>query len=118
MSLPYNGKLIPFAKEMRKNATPQENKLWYRFLSKYPLRFQRQKIIGSYIADFYCHKAKLIIELDGNQHYSNDGIDYDSLRTDYLESADIKILRFANKEIDVNFQTVCEKIDSTVKGRV
>jgi len=66
----YNQNLIPRAREMRKHAKPQERKLWYDFLSKLPVRCQRQKIIGSYIADFYCPAAKLIIELDGAHHQS------------------------------------------------
>ncbi len=70
MSLEYNKKLIPRAKELRKNMTKQENHLWYDFLRIYPVRFQRQKTIDNYIADFYCHKAKLIIELDGSQHFT------------------------------------------------
>ena len=118
MSYPYNKKLIPFAKDMRKNATPQEKKLWYLYLSKYPVRFQRQKIIDSYIADFYCAKAKLIIELDGYHHYKKDSIEYDYQRTEIFNSADIKVLRFTNKEIDEQFKTVCERIDETVKERL
>ena len=65
MSFPYRRDLTEKARALRKNATPQENRLWYRFLRKYPLRFTRQKPIGSYIADFYCRKANLVIELDG-----------------------------------------------------
>ncbi len=74
MSLKYNGKLIPRAKDLRKNATRQENHLWYDFLRTFPVRFQRQKAIDGFIADFYCHKARLIIELDGSQHYTDDGL--------------------------------------------
>ena len=76
MSLPYKNKLIPRAKELRKNATRQENHLWYDFLRSYPVRFQRQKTIGSFIVDFYCHAAKLVIELDGSQHYTDQGVAY------------------------------------------
>ena len=70
MSLDYNKKNIPLARNLRKHATVQENHLWYDFLSKYPVRFQRQKAIDNFIADFDCHKAKLIIEIDGSQHYT------------------------------------------------
>ena len=73
MSLYYNSKNIVLAKALRKNATPQETKLWYEFLSKYNVRFQRQKAIDNFIADFYCHKAKLVIEIDGSQHYTEEG---------------------------------------------
>lgn len=81
MSLPYKKHLIPRAKELRKEATKQENHLWYDFLCSYPVRFQRQKTVGSFIADFYCHKAKLVIELDGSQHYSEQGQAYDEERS-------------------------------------
>ena len=64
MSFDYNKKNIALARNLRKNATPQENHLWYDFLSKYTVRFQRQKAIDNFIADFYCHKARLIIEID------------------------------------------------------
>ena len=77
MSLPYQEKLIPRAKELRKNATKQENHLWYDFLCSYPVQFQRLKTIDHFIADFYCHAAKLIIELDGSQHYEEQGIERD-----------------------------------------
>lgn len=70
MSLKYNGKNISASKNLRKNATPQENHLWYDFLSTYEVRFQSQKVIGNYIVDFYCHKAKLVVEIDGAQHLS------------------------------------------------
>lgn len=81
MSLPYQGKLIPRAKELRKSATRQENHLWYDFLRTYPVRFQRQKTIDHFIVDFYCASAKLIIELDGSQHYSEQGLAYDLERS-------------------------------------
>ena len=80
MPLWYNGKNIVLAENLRKNATPQENHLWYDFLSKYDVRFQRQKSIDNFIADFYCHKAKLIIEIDGSQHYTEKGQRNDSFR--------------------------------------
>ena len=115
MSLEYNKNMIPRAKELRKQMTPQEKRLWYDFLSKYPIRFQRQKTIGSYIVDFYCYKAKLVVELDGTQHYTADGLGYDEERTKYLKSFDLNIIRFPNKEIDQCFETVCDRIDSEVK---
>ena len=96
MSLLYNGKNIPLAKSLRKNATPEENHLWYDFLSNYKIRFQRQKAIDNFIADFYCHKAKLIIEIDGSQHYTEEGRKHDDYRTEILEGYDLKIIRFTN----------------------
>ena len=118
MSIEYNQKLIPLAKNLRKTATPQENHLWFDFLRSYPVRFQRQKTIDNYIADFYCHKARLIIELDGSQHYTEQGIDYDEKRTVVLNQHGLKILRFTNLDIDRRFQAVCVQIDETVKQRL
>ena len=116
MSLDYNKKNITLAKNLRKNATPQENRLWYDFLSKCEVRFQRQKAIGNFIADFYCHKAKLIIEIDGSQHYTEQGRQIDEFRTEILEGYDLTVLRFTNHQIDTNFRGVCEYIDTVVKA--
>jgi very-short-patch-repair endonuclease len=115
MSLEYNEKNITLAKNLRKNATVQEKHLWYDFLSKYEIRFQRQKAIDDFIADFYCHTAKLIIEIDGAQHYTEDGRQKDEFRTEILESHDLKVIRFTNRQIDTNFHGVCEYIDKVVK---
>ena len=116
MSLKYNGNNIPLAKSLRKNATPQENHLWYDFLSKYEVRFQRQKAIDNFIADFYCHKAKLIIEIDGSQHYEQAEMQKDRFRTEILENLGLKVFRFSNREINCEFQSVCEYIDMVVKA--
>jgi very-short-patch-repair endonuclease len=116
MSLKYNRKLIPFAKELRRDATRQEKHLWYDFLSVYPVRFQRQKTIANYIADFYCSKAKLIIELDGSQHYTEEGIARDEKRTAALESLGLHVVRFSNLEINNNFDGVCKMIDRIVQA--
>ena len=111
----YNKENIPLAKELRKNMTPWERKLWYMFLREYPVRFQRQKAIGNFIADFYCAKAKLIIELDGSGHYKENKILKDRLRTEKLEDMDLEVVRFINSDIDKNFRGVCEYIDLRVK---
>ncbi len=113
---PYNKKNIPLAKILRKNMTPQERRLWYDFLESYPIRFQRQKAIGNYIADFYCAKAKLILELDGSVHYTDIQMEKDILRTKELELLDLTVLRISNTDINKNFQGVCEMIDSAVKN--
>ena len=118
MSLPYNNKLIPYAKELRKNATPWERKLWFYFLKDYDIRFQRQKVIGNFIVDFYCHKAKLVIELDGGGHFFVNQMDYDEKRNEILEKKSLKVLRFSNVEIDKNFYEVCSIIDKEVKARI
>ena len=118
MPLLYNGKNIVLAKNLRKRSTPQEKRLWYDYLSKYEIRFQRQKAIGNFIVDFYCHKAKLIIEVDGSQHYTEQGRHSDEFRTDRLSEFDLNIIRFTNQQIDDNFYGVCEYIDIVVKNMV
>jgi len=118
VSLTYNGKNIKIAKSLRKNATKQENHLWYDFLSKYKIRFQRQKAIDNFIADFYCHKAKLIIEIDGSQHFTDEGMKKDDFRTEILEGYDLKVIRFSNRQINENFRGVCEYIDYIVKNSI
>ena len=116
MPLKYNGKNIILAKNLRKNATPQENHLWYDFLAKYEIRFQRQRAIDNFIADFYCHKAKLIIEIDGSQHYTEEDRQKDEFRTEILEGYDLKVIRFTNRQINTNFHGVCKYIDIIVKA--
>ena len=116
MSLEYNKNNISFAKELRKDATPEENHLWYDFLSKYEIRFQRQKAIDNFIADFYCHRAKLIIEIDGSQHYTKEGRRRDEFRTEILEGYDLKVIRFTNQDVNTNFRGVCRYIDIVVKS--
>lgn len=114
MSLDYNSQNIPLAKALRKTATPQENKLWYKFLSKHPIRFQRQKAIDNFIVDFYSYKAKLVIELDGSQHYTPDGKANDNERTKILEDMGLTVIRFSNIMVDTHFQYVCNEIDRTL----
>jgi very-short-patch-repair endonuclease len=116
MSLEYNKKNTTLAKNLRKNSTSQENHLWYDFLSKYAVRFQRQKPIDNFIADFYCHKVKLIIEIDGSQHYTEQGRQKDEYRTEILEGYDLRVIRFTNQQVDENFYGVCEFIDAVVKA--
>lgn len=118
MSLKYNGKLIPRAKELRFNMTKQEKHLWYDFLSLYPVRFQRQKTIDNFIVDFYCHAAKLVIELDGSQHFEKDAKIYDAERTKVLENYCLEVIRFTNSDVDRNFYGVCTAIDKKVKERL
>ncbi len=98
--------------------TKQEKHLWYDFLCNYPIRFQRQKTIDNYISDFYCHKAKLVIELDGSQHYTEEGLKYDGNRSEILARYNLEVLRFSNTDIDQNFSAVCEAIDEKVKLRL
>ena len=111
----YNKKNIPLARALRRNMTPWERKLWYQYLSKYPIRFQRQKAIGDYIADFYCAKAKMVIELDGGGHYEEGQAKADGLRTACLERMNLRVIRICNADIDKNFRGVCELIDHIVR---
>ena len=117
MSLEYNKRMIPRAKQLRRLMTRQERRLWYGFLCDYPVRFQRQKTIGNYIADFYCHEALLVIELDGVQHYNEYGAGYDRARTAFLQSAKIEVLRIPNAGIDEDFAGTRAMIDRAVKLR-
>ena len=116
MLLDYNKKNIVLAKDLRKSGTPQENYLWYDFLSKYKVRFQRQKAIGNFIADFYCHQAKLAIEIDGAQHSTFQGKEKDEFRTEVLNEYGLQVIRFTNLQIDTNFNGVCDYIDVVVRA--
>ena len=111
----HNKQLVPLAKQLRKEMTKEERHLWYDFLRGYPIRFSRQKVLGKYIADFYSAQAKLVIELDGSQHYKNDNMQKDTERTDFLKKYGLTVIRIPNNEINENFQGVCEYIDSAVK---
>ncbi len=117
MQRKHNPALTPYAKELRKNMTDEERHLWYDFLRSYPLRFSRQKILGKYIVDFYCAKAKLVIELDGSQHYEAEGMQYDMERTAFLEQYGLYVLRIPNHALKENFEDICEYIDRFVKQR-
>ncbi len=106
------------ARELRKDMTPWERKLWHRFLKEYPFRFQRQKCIDHYIADFYCFEAKLVIELDGGGHYESEAERKDAHRTRVLESYGLSVLRFCNTDVDKHFYEVCSVIDREVTARL
>lgn len=98
--------------------TRQEKHLWYDYLSAYPVRFQRQKTIGSFIVDFFCAKAKLVVELDGGPHYTRQGKAYDFERTLVLMADGIEVLRFFDSDVDRNFEMVCRSIDCVVQRRL
>ena len=117
--LPRNKTQRPHSTQLRNELTPAEKKLWYRFLRTASPQWNRQRIIGSYIVDFFCLKAKLVVELDGSQHYDENGlVEYDKIRTEYLEALELKVLRFTNLEIENNFDGVCRKIQLEVERRV
>ena len=112
-----NASLTGLSQTLRRNMTKEERLLWNCFLKKYPLQFRRQYVIGNYIADFYCHKAGLVVELDGSGHYEQETIQKDLERTQYLESLGLLVLRFTNLEVTRQFQCVCDVIDTQAKKR-
>ena len=112
-----NAALKHNARILRKNLTKEESLLWNLFLKRYPLRFRRQFIIGNYIVDFYCHSAKLAVELDGSQHYDATEQEKDLMRTVYLESQGVSVLRFSNLDVLRRFEDVCAEIDRIAKSR-
>ena len=115
MQSKHNKQLVPLAKQLRKEMTKEERHLWYDFLRTYPVRFSRQKVPGKYIADFYSAEAKLVIELDGSQHYEDDNKERDAQRTAFLESYGLKVIRILNNEVSRNLRAVCEYIDAAVR---
>ncbi len=115
MNKTNNPQLKNNARILRKNMTKEERHLWYDFLKILPVTINRQKVIGNYIVDFYCHQAKLVIELDGSQHYENDNMEKDAERTDYLKGYGLKVIRIPNNEVSRNFRGVCEHIDAAVR---
>ena len=115
MDRKHNKFIVHNAKILRKNMTKEERHLWYDFLRTYPIKFLRQKILGKYIVDFYSAEAKLIIELDGSQHYEEQSIIKDAERTVYLEQYGLKIIRIPNNQVNKNFRGVCKYIDNVVK---
>ena len=115
MDRKHNSALTENARALRKNMTKEERRLWYDFLRDYPVRFLRQKVIDNYIVDFYCHKARLIIELDGSQHYEKEGLLKDKIRTERIERRKLTVIRIPNNEVNENFEGVCEYIDLLVK---
>ena len=113
-----NSKLKPLARNLRKQMTKEERHLWYDFLKDYPIKFYRQRVIGKYIADFYCAKAKLVVELDGSTHYSETNIVKDQERTTYLQEFGLQVIRIPNNYFNKNFLGACEYIDEAVKSRM
>ena len=115
MQSKQNKQLVPLAKQLRREMTKEERRLWYDYLRTYPARFLRQKVLGKYIVDFYCAAAKLVIELDGSQHYEDVNAAQDVERTAFLEGYGLQVIRIPNNEVNANFSGVCEYIDSAVK---
>ena len=106
----YNKALTAHSQALRRNMTKEERHLWYDFLKSLPYAFRRQKTIGPYIVDFYCSSAKLVVELDGSQHFESQQQKYDQERDHYLSSLGLTVLRYTNLEITQNFNGVCQHI--------
>ena len=118
MTIPKDNSQLETARRLRREMTPQERKLWYLFLRTYPVKIYKQRIINRFIVDFYCASAKLVIELDGAQHYEPQGIAYDAERSAVLTAHGLEVLRFSNSDVDKNFQSVCEQIDFAIQKRL
>ena len=118
MTMPKDNNQLENARRLRRDMTPHERKLWYLFLRKYPVKIYKQRIIGRFIVDFYCASARLVVELDGTQHYEPQGIAYDSERTAFLVAQGLEVLRFSNRDIDRDFYRVCTQIDVTIQKRL
>ena len=114
MNKNYNKKLQPNARTLRTHMTPEERHLWYDFLKALPVTVKRQQVIGQYIVDFYCASAKLIIELDGLQHYEDEGLNKDTTRDNYLQNSGYIVKRYSNRDIHRNFEGVCRDIYITI----
>ena len=117
MNIPKDNKKLETARKLRREMTPHERKLWYLFLRNYPVKIYKQRIIDKFIVDFYCATAKLVIEIDGSQHYDPQGQAYDAERTAILESYGLRVIRYSNREIDREFSAVCQQIDLIIKER-
>ena len=114
-----NSDLTVNAKALRRDMTKEEKHLWYDFLSTYAVRFQRQKVLGRYIADFYCAEAKLVVELDGSEHYEPEAMAYDQRRTDFLQKEyGLEVIRFSDAEVTRHFGEVCDAIHIVVMKRL
>ena len=117
MTIPKDNRQLENARRLRREMTPHERKLWYLFLRKYQVKIYKQRIIDKFIVDFYCATAKLVIEIDGSQHYDPQGQAYDAERTAILESYGLRVIRYSNREIDREFSAVCQQIDLIIKER-
>ena len=109
-----NGELTKLSQKLRREMTKEERHLWYDYLRSLPLTVYRQKVFGRYIADFYIAKAKIVIELDGSQHYTEEGQLYDRERDDFFAQRGIKVLRYSDRDVNKNFNGVCADISENI----
>ena len=114
----YNHQHLDAARRLRREMTPAEKQLWYQYCCKSKHRFYRQRAIGQFIVDFYCPSAKLVIELDGSQHYTKDGKEYDSIRTDILECYHLTVIRFSNDQVTKDFFATCAAINREIERKL
>ena len=117
MSVPKNNKMLEVARQLRREMTPQERKLWYLFLRDFPVKIYKQRIVGSFVVDFDCHAAKLVVEVDGGQHRTAQGRAYDQQRTLVLEKYGLSVLRFSNVDVERRFEWACEQIAGEIVSR-
>lgn len=117
MPVKKNNQMLPRARELRREMTAQERKLWYLFLRKYPAKIYKQRIIDSFIVDFYCASAKLVVEIDGSQHYTEQGQAYDAERSACLLRYGLQVIRFSNADVDHRFDMVCAAIHTAIQTR-
>ena len=110
--LPYSPDLKQQAKELRKNMTKAERKLWFEYLKHHQIKFIAQHPIDNFIVDFYSPEQKLIIEVDGSQHYTSEGKEYDDNRTKVLNLFELEVLRFTNQDVLYSFDSVCQSIET------
>ena len=115
--LPYNRSLVARARELRKNMTAAEKKLWHDYLKSFEYRVLRQRPIANFIVDFYCAALKLVIEVDGNSHFTEAGKAYDAQRTRILEGYGLRVIRFTNHEVLHNFTAVCDRIQNILTAQ-
>ena len=112
----HNHKLTRLSQNLRRDMTKEEKHLWYDYLRKLPITIHRQKVIGNYIVDFYCAGVKLVIELDGRQHYNEEGREADRIRDEFLAGLGINVVRYTNRQIKDNFSGVCKDIEKRIFG--
>jgi very-short-patch-repair endonuclease len=113
----YKKDHVERARQLRRAMTPAERKLWYEFLRYQKPRFYSQRPIGKFIADFYCAKAKLVIELDGASHTTKQGRAYDEERTAFFQGLEVSVVRFTNLEVMKSFESVCRAITDALQTK-
>ena len=110
----YKTKTKQYAKELRQHMTPEERRLWYDFLSQNSCHFRREQPLGNYIADFYASSIRLVVEVDGSQHFEETGQRYDVARSEFLRKQGVRVLRFTNEQIQRRFPSVCEAVERAI----